>query len=143
LPTSTFRRARASNWQGRRLQSAIEPVIAIERFGMVEQAVRAAATFDLMMIDAPPNSTAGTLRIARTADIVSGAYTACVKDRRHAWQLYKSIASDNEKLVVAARVELRGKNLACWCPLPASPYEPDECHAAVLLEIANSEETLP
>jgi hypothetical protein len=35
--------------------------------------------------------------------------------------------------------ELRGKNLACTCPLPA-PYEPDCCHAAVLLEIANRED---
>lgn len=31
---------------------------------------------------------------------------------------------------------LRDRNLACWCPLPA-PGEPDCCHAAVLLEIAN------
>lgn len=31
-----------------------------------------------------------------------------------------------------ARKELRGKNLACWCPI-GSP-----CHADVLLEIANS-----
>ena len=34
--------------------------------------------------------------------------------------------------------ELRGKNLACWCPLPASG-EPDHCHAAVLLQVANAE----
>lgn len=34
------------------------------------------------------------------------------------------------------RRELAGKNLACWCPLP-KPGEPDICHAAVLLEIAN------
>jgi len=33
--------------------------------------------------------------------------------------------------------ELRGKNLACWCKLP-EPGEPDICHAAVLLEIANA-----
>jgi uncharacterized protein DUF4326 len=59
-----------------------------------------------------------------------------VKDKRHAWQLYLGFAPENEKLVAAARAELRGKNLACWCPLPA-PYEPDTCHAAVLLEIAN------
>lgn len=31
---------------------------------------------------------------------------------------------------------LRGKNLACWCPLPKEG-EPDLCHAAVLLELAN------
>lgn len=33
--------------------------------------------------------------------------------------------------------ELKGKNLACWCPLPKAG-EPDICHAAVLLEIANA-----
>jgi hypothetical protein len=31
---------------------------------------------------------------------------------------------------------LRGKNLACWCPLPQAG-EKDQCHAAVLLELAN------
>ncbi len=30
----------------------------------------------------------------------------------------------------------RGKNLACWCGLPA-PGEPDLCHAAPLLEVFN------
>jgi hypothetical protein len=32
--------------------------------------------------------------------------------------------------------ELRGHNLACWCPLP-QPGAPDVCHATVLLELAN------
>jgi hypothetical protein len=66
-----------------------------------------------------------------------GAYTAKVMNRRHAWQLFASVAKDNPKLVEAAQRELRGKNLACWCPLPTERYQPDECHAAVLLEIAN------
>ena len=35
------------------------------------------------------------------------------------------------------RKELRGHNLACWCPLP-EPGQNDLCHAAVLLEIANA-----
>ena len=35
-----------------------------------------------------------------------------------------------------ARAELRGKHLACWCPMPAAA-EPDHCHAAILLRIAN------
>ena len=33
--------------------------------------------------------------------------------------------------IVASAGELRGKNLACWCPLD------QPCHADVLLEIAN------
>jgi hypothetical protein len=32
------------------------------------------------------------------------------------------------------RAALRGKNLACWCPLD------QPCHADVLLNLANSEE---
>ena len=40
--------------------------------------------------------------------------------------------------VLAALPALRGKNLACWCPLP-SAGEADNCHAALLLELANDE----
>lgn len=39
----------------------------------------------------------------------------------------------------AALPELRGKDLACWCPLPANG-KTDLCHAAVLLVEANREE---
>lgn len=35
------------------------------------------------------------------------------------------------------RALLHGRNLACWCPLP-EPGQPDHCHAAVLLELANT-----
>lgn len=38
------------------------------------------------------------------------------------------------------RRELRGKDLACWCALPA-PGERDVCHAALLLYFANLEVT--
>ena len=40
------------------------------------------------------------------------------------------------KLLLEALPILRGKNLACWCPLPEHD-EPDNCHAALLLELAN------
>jgi Domain of unknown function (DUF4326) len=35
------------------------------------------------------------------------------------------------KAVLEALPALRGKNLACWCPLPEHG-EPDNCHAAQL-----------
>ena len=35
------------------------------------------------------------------------------------------------ELAAAARAELRGKNLACWC------RPGDACHADVLLQVAN------
>jgi hypothetical protein len=40
--------------------------------------------------------------------------------------------------VLDALPALRGKNLACWCPLP-EPGQRDSCHAALLLEMANIE----
>jgi uncharacterized protein DUF4326 len=36
------------------------------------------------------------------------------------------------------RAELRGKDLACWCPLVDKDGNPVPCHADVLLEIANA-----
>jgi hypothetical protein len=55
-----------------------------------------------------------------------------IQDNRHAWSIYRAVAPENEKLVIDARAELRGKNLACWRPPSA------QCHADVLLELANS-----
>jgi hypothetical protein len=44
--------------------------------------------------------------------------------------------ADDEGITVAEMVApLRGKNLACWCPLD------QPCHADVLLELANQEPT--
>jgi hypothetical protein len=34
-------------------------------------------------------------------------------------------------LIARARVELKGKNLACWCPLDGP------CHADIWLQLAN------
>ncbi len=61
-----------------------------------------------------------------------------VRDKRHTFLLFRSLAPLNPKLVAEARSELAGKNLACWCGKD-DPYE-DACHAAVLLELANKEE---
>ena len=38
--------------------------------------------------------------------------------------------------ILRALPTLRGKNLACWCPLPTHGGF-DSCHAALLLELAN------
>jgi hypothetical protein len=58
------------NWQARRLQNSLEPVIAVERFGTVDQAPRLGSHYDLVILDGPPHSTAGTLKIAQAAEMV-------------------------------------------------------------------------
>ena len=57
------------NWQARRLQNALEPVISVERFGTVDQAIKVAPQYDLMILDGPPHSTVGTLRIAQVSQL--------------------------------------------------------------------------
>jgi chromosome partitioning protein len=58
------------NWQSRRLQHDIHPVIAVARFGTVEQALKIAHHHDMLILDGPPHSTAGTLRIAQASSLV-------------------------------------------------------------------------
>ncbi|MDR0472322.1 MAG: DUF4326 domain-containing protein [Treponema sp.] len=38
------------------------------------------------------------------------------------------------------KAELRGKDLACWCPLAYPDGKPYPCHADILLEIANGDQ---
>jgi chromosome partitioning protein len=58
------------SWQARRLRNDVKPVVAVERFGTVEQALRVADHYDLLILDGPPHSTVGTLRIAQASDLV-------------------------------------------------------------------------
>ena len=58
------------NWQARRLQNSLEPIIPVERFGTVDQALKLSGHHDLVILDGPPHSTAGTLRIAQASSCV-------------------------------------------------------------------------
>lgn len=49
----------------------------------------------------------------------------------HGWQVSGHSREDAEAYKAAARTELAGKDLMCWCP----PNHP--CHADILLSIAN------
>jgi hypothetical protein len=63
-----------------------------------------------------------------------------VRDRAEAVALfadYKAKTIRHRTQLDHYRRELGGRDLACWCPLPG-PDQPDICHGAVLLEIANS-----
>lgn len=51
--------------------------------------------------------------------------------REEVIEKYKQFLESRPDLVEAARAELRGKNLVCWCA-------PLACHADVLMDIANN-----
>lgn len=61
-----------------------------------------------------------------------------VPDDATAVDLYRRWLLGHPTMVSAARRELAGRDLACWCRLPG-PGAPDLCHAAVLLVQANRE----
>lgn len=44
----------------------------------------------------------------------------------------------DRRRILAELHTLRGRDLACTCPLP-EPSQPDHCHGAVLISIANRE----
>jgi hypothetical protein len=48
-------------------------------------------------------------------------------------QRFREHLTDRPELLAAARIELAGQDLLCWC----KPGEP--CHADVLLEVANDD----
>ena len=61
----------------------------------------------------------------------------------HAWLTGEPVGKGLSKellqrrnAVLEALPALRGKNLACWCPL-LEHGERDSCHAALLLKLAN------
>lgn len=62
-----------------------------------------------------------------------------VQDRAEAVDLYRTWLNYHDDVFPPwlIRRELGGRDLCCWCPLPAEG-EPDICHAAVLLELANT-----
>ena len=57
-------------------------------------------------------------------------------EREYVKRLFVTLTerADKQDFIRQIRSELRGKNLACWCPLD------HPCHADVLLEIANETE---
>lgn len=57
-------------WQKRRLSSGIEPVIAVEVFGSVSQALKQSDNYDLFVFDGAPHATRATLDIANASDVV-------------------------------------------------------------------------
>jgi chromosome partitioning protein len=57
------------SWQARRLQHTLEPVIPVERFGTVDQALKKTDGYGLIILDGAPHSTAATLKIAEAASL--------------------------------------------------------------------------
>ncbi len=69
--------------------------------------------------------------------IMSGLYSTDRAATERAVHLFRREAE--RPSWVERLAELRGKDLACWCPLEDADGRPWPCHASVLLELANRE----
>lgn len=56
-------------WRARRLESQVEPDVPVEQFGRVEQALKIADAYDLLICDGAPHSTMATRAIAQASDL--------------------------------------------------------------------------
>ncbi|MGW5175859.1 DUF4326 domain-containing protein [Streptomyces sp. NPDC004082] len=72
----------------------------------------------------------------RTNGVIFGT-TSDHEAHRVAVDWYRTWLASQPDLATAAREQLAGRDLMCWCPLP-EPGQPDHCHAAVLLKLANT-----
>lgn len=57
-------------WLQRRLQADVKPVVGVECFGTVGQALRVADAYDLMVFDGAPHATKATVEIAKASDLL-------------------------------------------------------------------------
>ena len=57
------------DWHVRRLQQQVVPTIAVERFGNVDQALKAACHHDLVVLDGAPHSTKMTLKMVEKSTL--------------------------------------------------------------------------
>jgi chromosome partitioning protein len=62
--------ATSFKWRARRLRSAVEPDVPIEQFGRVDQALKVANHYDLLILDGAPHATTATEQIAQASDLV-------------------------------------------------------------------------
>ena len=58
------------DWQGRRLENNVIPEISVERFGSINQAMKYAYAYDLLVFDGKPYASAQTMEIARVSNLV-------------------------------------------------------------------------
>ena len=57
-------------WQQRRLQAGIEPVISVECFGSVAQAMKQGNQYDVMIFDGAPQANKTTWQVAEIGDLI-------------------------------------------------------------------------
>ena len=92
------------DWNRKRLQKGIKPVLAVESFATAAQALGIAEQYDLLILDGPARASKGTLEIAMVADLVVQPSGPSDDDLRPAVREFHALAKAGvakDKLVFA------------------------------------------
>lgn len=92
------------DWNRTRLNAGIQPEVSAEAFSTAAQALKAADSYDLLVLDAPARTSSATLEIARVADLVVQPTGASLDDLRPAVREFHALVQagiPTEKLVFA------------------------------------------
>jgi chromosome partitioning protein len=82
------------DWNRTRLNAGIRPIVAAEAFATAAEALKVAGHYDLLIIDGPARTSAGTLEIAKVADIVVQPTGASVDDLRPAVREFHALVKE-------------------------------------------------
>ncbi|KAA0015474.1 ParA family protein [Salinicola corii] len=80
------------DWHRRRLESQINPVIAVESFGTARRALKAAELHDLLVVDGAPHASEATVEVAKAADLVVIPTSLSLDDLNPAVLLARSLS---------------------------------------------------
>jgi len=89
-----LQQATCLNWARRRLEAGIMPMISVEPFKTSAQAIAAAESLDLMVIDAPARASEGTRKIAHSSDLVVQPANTSLDDLEPAVLLFHEMVKD-------------------------------------------------
>ena len=81
--------------------------------------------------------TSGQYHGFRHPDGTTTSHLVLDATREQAVAMYQAWLDDRPSLVEAARAELAGRDLMCWCPLVDDNGAAVPCHADLLLQVAN------
>lgn len=83
----------AVDWHRTRLAAGIEPIISAEAYATAAQALAVAQHYDLLILDGPARTSAGTLEIARSSSIVVQPTGAAADDLRPAVREFHALTN--------------------------------------------------
>jgi chromosome partitioning protein len=85
--------ATSFHWRSRRLQRNLEPDISVEQYGRVDQALKVAEQYDLLILDGAPHATQATLQVAKASHLVILPTGLAIDDLQPGVQLAHELAT--------------------------------------------------